>query len=440
VPVPGVEVPLPNEFPAATAPGNERLGRLISDQEVLLRLDSGNGEWQRVAAGVAFRTGDKLLALPTFRPTITLSGGVTLQLLPETLLVLQGNDAQGNPVVRIDYGRVKMLTAGKPDVRLRLNLARAGGMLTFNDAEASGAAEVRPYQLPGVDPEANPPRIGAALYVLGGQLQWQGESGQSLTLPSGAGRAKSNSLIVSPFPPDASADHDLPKWLGIETVNPLDARAAVDLNHALDGKHGVNVVLREMAEHRKAENRSLAARSLALVNDFDPFVDLLNDVDQRAVWAAQIESLQAALDRGPATALKIRTTFERQLGKDGDELYRMLWGYSREDLVNGAAARLVDLLDNDTLAFRVLAFHNLRMITGATFNYRPEATAANRAPATRRWREQLKDGLIVPKGSIPAKPANDVTPGAELPAAVPGAGSAPPPAPGVVPPPPSPDQ
>ena len=139
--------------------------------------------------------------------------------------------------------------------------------------------------------------------------------------------------------------------------------AAVDLNRALDGKHGVTVVLREMAEHRKAENRSLAARSLALVNDFDPFVDLLNDVDQRAVWAAQIESLQAALDRGPATALKIRTTFERQLGKDGDELYRMLWGYSREDLVNGAAARLVDLLDNDTLAFRVLAFHNLRMIT-----------------------------------------------------------------------------
>ena len=122
----------------------------------------------------------------------------------------------------------------------------------------------------------------------------------------------------------------------------------------------MTVVLREMAEHRKAENRSLAARSLALVNDFDPFVDLLNDVDQRAVWAAQIESLQAALDRGPATALKIRTTFERQLGKDGDELYRMLWGYSREDLVNGAAARLVDLLDNDTLAFRVLAFHNLR--------------------------------------------------------------------------------
>ena len=113
---------MPSDFPAAAAPGSERLGRLISDQEVLLRLDSGNGEWQRAAAGVAFRTGDKLLALPTFRPTITLSAGVTLQLLPETLLDLQGNDAQGNPVVRIDYGRVKMMTAGKPDVRLRRQL------------------------------------------------------------------------------------------------------------------------------------------------------------------------------------------------------------------------------------------------------------------------------------------------------------------------------
>jgi hypothetical protein len=171
---------------------------------------------------------------------------------------------------------------------------------------------------------------------------------------------------------------------------------------------------------------------------------LLNDVDQRGVWPAQIESLQSALSRGPASALKIRTTLERQLGgKDGDEFYRMLWGYNKEDLVGGAASRLVDLLDSDTLAFRVMAFHDLRTITGATFSYRPEYTAAARLASVRRWHDQLKDGLIVPKGSSPIKPPTDTTPGAELPGSAPVAPAAPvgptPPAP-APPPPPTPDQ
>lgn len=90
----------------------------------------------------------------------------------------------------------------------------------------------------------------------------------------------------------------------------------------------------------------------------------------------------------------------------------MLWGYTKDDLLAGEAARLVDCLDRDNLDFRVLAFYNLRTITNVTFSYRPEATAANRQQAMRRWREQLKDGLILPKAAVaaPAKtgPAADI--------------------------------
>ncbi len=115
------------------------------------------------------------------------------------------------------------------------------------------------------------------------------------------------------------------------------------------------------------------------------------------MWPIQIECLESALARGPATADKVRLAFEKQRGKDAADLYRMLWGYNKDDLPAGEAAHLVESLDRDNLDFRVLAFYNLRAITNQTFNYRPEATAANRQPAMRRWREQLKDGLIVPK-------------------------------------------
>ena len=196
-------------------------------------------------------------------------------------------------------------------------------------------------------------------------------------------------LVLSADPlQTAMGEHDLPKWLGADTTGPLDARAAQMLNQSLDGKQPVSQVLREMADHRRAENRSLAARSLALIDEFEPFIDLLNDPDERAVWPIQIESLQAALARGPSTAAKVRTAFEKQRGKDAAELYRMLWGYTKDDLVSGEAARLVDDLDRDNLDFRVLSLYNLRLITNVTFNYRPEARPrANRlCRRVRRWR------------------------------------------------------
>jgi len=427
--------PPPAEPPPAAA--NEAIGRFTSEQEVLLQLDAGQTEWHRVTPGATFRRGDKLLALPTFRPKITLSG-LEVTLYPETLVDLLGNDAQGIPALRINFGRVQMATPARPDMRLRLSLGRSGGTLVFIDPQATAAAEVRPYQLPGTDPEANPPRIGVALYATSGQVEWQADGAGDLP-PAAGGRLKApGGLILAPFLADPGvpgSDRELPKWLGVETLSLLDVRASQALNQAFDGKDAVTVVMREMAGpgQRRTENRSLAARCLALIDEFDPFVELLNDPDQKAIWAQQIDSVQAALGRGPNVAVKIRTTFERQVGKDGDDLYRMLWGYGREDLQGGSAATLVDMLDNDSsafsLAFRVLSFQNLRTITGATFNYRPEATAAARAPAVRRWREQLKGGLIVPKGSGPAKPATEA----------PVATGLPPVSPAKAPPPPQPE-
>ena len=56
---------------------------------VLLKFDPAAGQWNRLAPGAALFSGDQLLVLPTFRPTLTLSAGLTLQLSPETLLQLQ---------------------------------------------------------------------------------------------------------------------------------------------------------------------------------------------------------------------------------------------------------------------------------------------------------------------------------------------------------------
>jgi hypothetical protein len=112
----------------------------------------------------------------------------------------------------------------------------------------------------------------------------------------------------------------------------------------------------------------------------------------------------------------VRTMFEKERGKDGDDLYRLLWGYSKDQLQSGAAPTLVDDLDNDNLDFRVLSFYNLQKLVGKTFDYRPEASAANRAQPVRRWRDQLKEGLIIPKGSAPGKASITSAKASDLPA------------------------
>ena len=67
------------------------------------------------------------------------------------------------------------------------------------------------------------------------------------------------------------------------------------------------------------------------------------------MWPVEIESLKAALARGPATADKVRAMFEKERGKEGDALYRMLWGYNKNQPQSGARPPLVD--DSDVEAW-----------------------------------------------------------------------------------------
>ena len=62
---------------------------------------------------------------------------------------------------------------------------------------------------------------------------------------------------------------------------------------------------------------------------------------------------------------------------DAKELYRLLWGYSEEQLEKGgAAAQLVKFLEHDQMDVRVLAFVNLASITGFQTYYQPQKPPA----------------------------------------------------------------
>jgi hypothetical protein len=377
------------------------LGRLVpSKGTVLLKYDAVSGPWIRVSSGEAVTANEQLLVLPTYRPTITLSAGLTLQVPPETLLELQTPDARGIPTVKLDYGRLVVMTAGKAGAQLGLDLVGMNGVVSFVDAEATLGVEVIRHFPAGVNPETAEPQITIDLFAARGKLEWT---------PIGGAAATLNAMqMLSLSPPNAQATPtaapNMPKWIDPEQLRPLDAQASDFLAQSLQDNKPLPVALREMVDHRKVEFKSLGAQCLALLDEFEPLVAAFSESEQRPMWPVEIVSVKAALARGSATAAKVHEACVKQHGEElGRDLYRMFLGYTKEQLQAGEAAKLVDFLDNDSLDCRELAFANLEEITNKTFNYRPEAPAASRAQPLRRWQDELRSGAIVPKEAAAQK-------------------------------------
>ena len=382
----------PPAEPAEEAAPAQRLGRFVSEGVVLLRSDPDSAAWQRVPAQGVLTTGYRLLALPTCRPLIALTTGVTVQIRDGTEIELESTDKAGVPGLIVFCGRLVMRTVGKAGAQVRLQVGNRSGEITFGDAESAVALEVICTRIPGTDPQAQPAPRTAVLYAVSGQISWN-EAG----LPQPVSIEAPSRLTLDDQPPrDARAVPELPSWTHSNSLSPLDRQAAATLEQALTQQRPVSRVLQELAEHRRREVRWMAVRCLGYIGEFGPLVAALNEPGEKTSWEKYIEFLQRSLARGPQAAAQVQQTLQMRYGsEDGPRLYRMLWGFTDKDLRDGEAAMdLVEYLDHQALAFRVLSFSNLVQIAQKGFFYKPEDTAAKRQGSIRRWREWLESDFM----------------------------------------------
>jgi hypothetical protein len=99
---------------------------------VLLRHDDEKGAWFRVEPRQAIITGDRLLALPEFRPEITLTNGVHVAVSGGTQVAVRTAAEvaaeklpvaePGVPFVEVVYGRVILLNTADEENHVRLKL------------------------------------------------------------------------------------------------------------------------------------------------------------------------------------------------------------------------------------------------------------------------------------------------------------------------------
>ncbi len=167
----GESVTPPEAKPPAVPLPPEAMGRLMSSDQVLLKDDPAVGGWVRVAANEMLMP-QRLLVLPTYRAQVTLTVGVTLEILGGTELELLASTPQEIPGVRVLYGRVVMMPLARAGSRLRVVFGGRGGVITFPDAESVATLEVRRIHPPGTNPEIGPPHIVADLYASTGGVLW----------------------------------------------------------------------------------------------------------------------------------------------------------------------------------------------------------------------------------------------------------------------------
>jgi len=394
-PIPGIQeppspadpAPLPEEGATPTS-----LGRLASDRQLLLQSDPTKGVWERVAMQTAIRPKFPLLALPTYRPVVALSAGVTVQLVGPAQVELDPHDDGAVPMLELAYGRLTMHTLGQAGSRMRLAFGDRSGTITFAQADSGVAVHVYRQATPGNDPEKQVAPLVAHLWATRGNIVWQTDGGQPVNVGT-----SSRILLGSgaPEPPEPKAAGS-PAWITDDSSSLLDKRASAVLVEEIEVDRPVALALRELAVgHRQREVRWLAVRCLGYLGQFDSMVAVLDQEDSKTVWFDYLEELRAAMNRDPRLAAAVRESLQRLYPADAEKLYRLLRGYSDADLRDNAAASLVDDLEHERLAVRLLSFWNLREITGLGLFYRPEYPAGKRQQPVQRWRERLAAGEIV---------------------------------------------
>ncbi len=388
--------------PPASAP--KVVATYVGTDDILLRYDANDLSWKRLSPGAQLLDGDLIFAAPATRSKIQLAAsGITMDLVSGTRVRLSPENPDGLPQlgesptslgIEVIYGRVVLIKSAQSDQPLMIRLGDQVATARLEDA-ATLALQVQRELVPGADPTTTEAQVTTHFFATSGTVKWGAENWQrDVAAPADWQLVDGAYSDPGPLADTTETDWiDKPAFAGYRDVLALDK-----IREALVPGGDVGLMLQELvsSQEKRHEVRSLAARMSVHVGQFDAFVAALNDRDQRAAWTEHIKTLREALALAPTVAAEVRDAFVKRKGQEnGQALYRMLRGYSKQEFAAGALAEQVHRLNDDSLDFRVLAFHNLKEATGLGLNYQPDHLQNARLRAYRTWKDRLDSGELL---------------------------------------------
>lgn len=363
----------------------ETIGMMISSQYPLLRYMPLQSTWKLVAAEERVHRGAMLLAPPHAQPAVALDDGLLLEMLPGTSLELPTSESAPTSLfLMVHFGRLR-ITARKPMQTLLLCLDGETVPIVFPHAGATLALETAPLRGDGGDPRLDGVRQQLHLACLREELHLAIEGRERILV---APEQLVQDSVEKRWKP---LGEPLPTWTQSQPQSSMDdLRAQKLLVEALLSKLPPEQSLPRMAQDARPAVRVGAARWLGLMGEYGGLAALLDDPQLSPLQRQQVvDELLDGMARGPGWVEHVDQALRLQYGRRGAELFRILQGAGDEGKLQEAREVWVPALDDELLAARVLAFHQLRRLLGAALHYRPEMNAAARRPLVARFQERV---------------------------------------------------
>lgn len=369
------------------------LGKLVSPNQLLLRWNSEEQVFEPVAVDAALNAGDHLLVPPGFRAQIALASGLQMTVMGHATWKWVATKGAG-PRLVLSHGRFVFSREGESAEPVAVNCAGRSSWLALPKQDSQVAVELWRYLPPGKDPRVAVGEIALRAYQLAGGCWAEEQSDLTAEKPSGVvcsrtlGQQALEQMVVETSP----------GWISSgKQAGSFDEIATVALAEAISSEEPLILQLQTLqASHRLHEVRALTARLLAALGEYDAILESFHDKAYRASWEKHFGLLRDLVARHPDTAVGVQMAFERQRGDDGEHLFRLIWGYDSAQLEAESAGLLVEWLSDEAIDTRVLAFSNLKRITGKTQLFFPEKPIGQQSTAIRGWTRLLEEGSIVP--------------------------------------------
>ena len=382
---------VPAEPPVATTV--EPLGKLVSPNQLLLRWNPAAQVFEPVAVDVALNAGDHLLVPPGFRAQIALASGLQMTVVGHAAWQWVATKGAG-PRLVLSHGRFVFSREGESAEPVAVSCAGRSSWLALPKQDSQVAVELWRYLPPGKDPRVAVGEIALRVYQWAGGCWAEEQSALTVEKPSGVVCSRTlGQQVLEQMVVETS-----PGWISSgKQAGSFDEIATVALAEAISSDEPLILQLQTLqASHRLHEVRALTARLLAALGEYDAILESFHDKAYRASWEKHFDLLRDLVARHPDTAVGVQMAFERQRGDDGEHLFRLLWGYDSDQLEAESAGQLVQWLSDEAIDTRVLAFSNLKRLTGKTQLFFPEKPIGQQSTAIRGWARLLAEGSIVP--------------------------------------------
>jgi hypothetical protein len=397
---PGLTLPAPNDNPdTVNLDSNEKAPTPKPPQPMAAD--------RRADQLVAPEPFDSMLELGDGLCRMWVLGGTSVQLLAPTGGARFGIALREGKIV-LRSGGSKMPGTEYHPLVVALKAGDEVFQLTFLKPETQCGLEIIPGFPTKPREDARDTGYHGALYVVAGDVKFTEPAGRQRTFAAGR--------WISLAPSDRAAATDAAggtfrakgspalAWLNPESrrVLPALVKVAHDFETEFLGDQPISASIGTVAKNeRNPKIAELAAKTLALTNQYAALVDILAQVKHEEAVHAASNGLRAWLPLAPNHAdllqKELVTAFPngpRSLTADQDDraiVLRLLWGYNSDDARDRKTSdQLVQWLDHDALAVRSLAIDQIRGLTGQTLHYRAGMPLGDRKRLKKEWERNVE--------------------------------------------------